>query len=318
MPRPGPRTTNKYSDRFKASAVRLSELPGVAVQDVAAVALHPPVHAVSLAQRGARGTDHDEGRTGGEGRCGGAEGAAAGEEGIRATEARARDLKKSHRVHFGTKSEIFEFIEAHREAFPIRVMCALYEVSASGFYAWRSRPVSERAVEDERLVERIRAAHTKSRETYGSPRVHEALRRQGRGDRPAARGAADAGTRDQGVLGVVVSTTAGLGRFYRQCRQSGAGARGDAARSSVGERRHVPEGQRSVALSRHRDGSPHAAAARLGISGTEDARSCASGVAAGDSPAPSDAGRSCTAIGAWSSSPTPRSRRCSERGSCRA
>ena len=34
MPRPGPRTTNKYSDRFKATAVKLSELPGVAVQDV--------------------------------------------------------------------------------------------------------------------------------------------------------------------------------------------------------------------------------------------------------------------------------------------
>ena len=36
MPRPGPRTTNKYSERFKATAVKLSELPGVAVQDVAA------------------------------------------------------------------------------------------------------------------------------------------------------------------------------------------------------------------------------------------------------------------------------------------
>ena len=35
MPRPGPRTTYKYSDRFKATAVKLSELPGVAVQDVA-------------------------------------------------------------------------------------------------------------------------------------------------------------------------------------------------------------------------------------------------------------------------------------------
>jgi transposase len=35
MPRPGPRTTAKYSDRFKATAVRLSELRGVAVQDVA-------------------------------------------------------------------------------------------------------------------------------------------------------------------------------------------------------------------------------------------------------------------------------------------
>ena len=42
MPRPGPRTTPKYSERFKATAVRLSELRGVAVQDVAAsLYIHP-------------------------------------------------------------------------------------------------------------------------------------------------------------------------------------------------------------------------------------------------------------------------------------
>lgn len=42
MPRPGPRTTYKYSDEFKATAVRLSSLPGVAVQDVAeSLYIHP-------------------------------------------------------------------------------------------------------------------------------------------------------------------------------------------------------------------------------------------------------------------------------------
>lgn len=42
MPKPGPRTTYKYSDEFKATAVRLSELDGVAVQDVAdALYIHP-------------------------------------------------------------------------------------------------------------------------------------------------------------------------------------------------------------------------------------------------------------------------------------
>ena len=42
MPRPGPRTTAKYSDHFKATAVRLSELPGIEVQDVAAsLYIHP-------------------------------------------------------------------------------------------------------------------------------------------------------------------------------------------------------------------------------------------------------------------------------------
>ena len=58
-------------------------------------------------------------------------------------------------------------------------MCALYGVSTSGFYAWRGRPRSPRAVEDERLLDEIREAHTESRETYGSPRVHEAMQRRG-------------------------------------------------------------------------------------------------------------------------------------------
>ena len=42
MPRPGPRTTYKYTDEFKATAVKLSNLPGVAVQDVAeSLYIHP-------------------------------------------------------------------------------------------------------------------------------------------------------------------------------------------------------------------------------------------------------------------------------------
>lgn len=42
MPKPGPRTTYRYSDHFKATAVRLSQLPGVKVGDVAAsLAIHP-------------------------------------------------------------------------------------------------------------------------------------------------------------------------------------------------------------------------------------------------------------------------------------
>lgn len=42
MPKPGLRTTYKYSEEFKATAVRLSELPGVEVQDVArSLYIHP-------------------------------------------------------------------------------------------------------------------------------------------------------------------------------------------------------------------------------------------------------------------------------------
>ena len=42
MPKPGPRTTYKYTDHFKATAVKLSELPGVAIKDVAeSLHIHP-------------------------------------------------------------------------------------------------------------------------------------------------------------------------------------------------------------------------------------------------------------------------------------
>ena len=42
MPRPGPRTTYKYSEVFKATAVKLSHLPGVAIKDVAdSLYIHP-------------------------------------------------------------------------------------------------------------------------------------------------------------------------------------------------------------------------------------------------------------------------------------
>lgn len=42
MPKPGPRTTYKYSEEFKATAVRLSQMPSVEVQAVAAsLYIHP-------------------------------------------------------------------------------------------------------------------------------------------------------------------------------------------------------------------------------------------------------------------------------------
>jgi len=42
MPKPGPRTTYKYSEEFKATAVKLSQLPGVAISDVAdSLQIHP-------------------------------------------------------------------------------------------------------------------------------------------------------------------------------------------------------------------------------------------------------------------------------------
>ena len=58
-------------------------------------------------------------------------------------------------------------------------MCALYGVTRSGYYAWRSRPESERSLEDRRLVKKIERVYKSSQQTYGSPRVHAALKRGG-------------------------------------------------------------------------------------------------------------------------------------------
>jgi hypothetical protein len=50
------------------------------------------------------------------------------------------------------------------------------KVSASGYYAWRSRPVSARATADADLTRRIRTIHAGSHVTYGAPRVHAELK----------------------------------------------------------------------------------------------------------------------------------------------
>ena len=58
-------------------------------------------------------------------------------------------------------------------------MCLWLEVSRSGYYAWLNRPASTRAREDITLSSKIKRIHESSRGTYGSPRVHEALKQEG-------------------------------------------------------------------------------------------------------------------------------------------
>jgi len=70
-------------------------------------------------------------------------------------------------------------MSAHQAMYPIRTMARVLKVSASGYYAWRSRPVSARATADADLTRRIRTVHAGSRGTYGAPRVHAELKADG-------------------------------------------------------------------------------------------------------------------------------------------
>jgi putative transposase len=63
--------------------------------------------------------------------------------------------------------------------YPIRTMARVLKVSASGYYAWRSRPVSARATADADLTRHIRTIHAGSHGTYGAPRVHAELKANG-------------------------------------------------------------------------------------------------------------------------------------------
>jgi len=62
----------------------------------------------------------------------------------------------------------------------LTLMCRVYGVSRAGYYAWRSRERSARECQNEALAAEIRTVHAQSRGTYGSPRVHQALRQRGR------------------------------------------------------------------------------------------------------------------------------------------
>jgi putative transposase len=61
------------------------------------------------------------------------------------------------------------------EALPVQVCCRVLEVSQSGFYAWRSRAPSPRAIRHAWLTDAIHQIHADSRQTYGSRRVHAEL-----------------------------------------------------------------------------------------------------------------------------------------------
>lgn len=66
-----------------------------------------------------------------------------------------------------------------RLQFPILAMCRVLNVSRSGFYDWLDATPSPRAQEDERLKVAIKAAHKRTRETYGARRLQPELATDG-------------------------------------------------------------------------------------------------------------------------------------------
>jgi len=66
-------------------------------------------------------------------------------------------------------------VRVHQAEHSVATMCRVLGVSRSGYYAWLSRAPAPRALEDDRLKDRIRTIHRESRGTYGVPRIHAEL-----------------------------------------------------------------------------------------------------------------------------------------------
>ncbi|MFE6205974.1 IS3 family transposase, partial [Streptomyces sp. NPDC057889] len=79
-------------------------------------------------------------------------------------------------------NDTYAFIEAEKTTHGVAFLCRLLKVARSSFYAWlaAARTRSVRKAADEALVHEITVIHVGSRQTYGVPRIHAALRRLGR------------------------------------------------------------------------------------------------------------------------------------------
>ena len=88
----------------------------------------------------------------------------------------------------------FGFIAKHRGIWPAEWLCEALGVSRGGFYAWLTRPRSQRSRNDEDVGAKVRASFLASDRTYGARRVWHDLLAEGHIVRAAPDRAIDAAT----------------------------------------------------------------------------------------------------------------------------
>ena len=73
----------------------------------------------------------------------------------------------------------YRFIDAHKKAWPIILMCGVLNVSRSGFYDWAARGPSRRTQSNRKLDSRIRHIFARHKQRYGVPRITTDLHDEG-------------------------------------------------------------------------------------------------------------------------------------------
>jgi len=95
----------------------------------------------------------------------------------------------------------------------VKYLCGWLQVSRSGYYDWLKRGESKRSREDRELSQKVVTIHGESRGTYGSPRIYQALKKEGV---RVSEKRIERLMRDLGIQGRVMSVTRrqpGLKRF---------------------------------------------------------------------------------------------------------
>jgi putative transposase len=72
----------------------------------------------------------------------------------------------------------YAWIHQHRDSFPVVLLCEVFAVSKSGYYASIDRPVSPRARRHERIQAAVSQVHARSHGIYGSLKISQALAQQ--------------------------------------------------------------------------------------------------------------------------------------------
>jgi putative transposase len=73
----------------------------------------------------------------------------------------------------------FRLIDVKKSQHSVSLLCGVLGVSRAGYYAWKDRSPSPRAMRDAQLSEQIAEIHDESQGTYGWPRIHAELRHRG-------------------------------------------------------------------------------------------------------------------------------------------
>jgi putative transposase len=73
----------------------------------------------------------------------------------------------------------YQFIAQHKKAYPVTLMCAVLEVSTTGYYDWAASPERPRATANHRLDQEIQRVFTRHKARYGAPRITEDLKDDG-------------------------------------------------------------------------------------------------------------------------------------------